>query len=68
MTEITTTAALIALRECRSALLAAHLDALSAARRLSGARRTRRAELVDSLSDAIAHVERLTGVLESDER
>jgi hypothetical protein len=42
MTTTTMTTALAALRDCRTALLAARVDALAAATRLDGARRDRR--------------------------
>jgi hypothetical protein len=50
--------ALAALQSCRSALLTARLDALTAATRLAGVRRTRAKQFADMLADAVAHAER----------
>ncbi len=60
-------AALTALRECRSSLIAAGLDALTATTRLAGARAARARELGDQISDALRHLPRLVRVLDDDE-
>jgi hypothetical protein len=45
-----------ALQSCRSVLLTARLDPLTAATRLAGARRTRAKQFADMLADAVAHI------------
>jgi Arc/MetJ family transcription regulator len=63
--------ALAGLRGCQAQLRAAHADAHSALRHLTGARGARAAELADKAADALAHCERLifivTGDLRADE-
>jgi hypothetical protein len=58
--------ALNALRCCRSSLLEARLDALTAATALSGVRANRARELADKLADVLVHCERLTFFVEGD--
>ena len=60
-------AALQSLKECRRGLLAARLDALTAATRLAGARAARARELADQISDALGHLHRLVRVLDDNE-
>jgi hypothetical protein len=60
--------ALGALRECRTAILAAHESAVSARDRLAGVRQARAAELVEKLADDLAFVDRLLFVVEGDTR
>ena len=52
-------AAVAALRGCLAQLRAAHVDALTAADHLTGARAARAGELADKAADALAHCERL---------
>lgn len=65
---MTTTTALKALRDCRSSLVAARLDALIAATNLAGARAERATELAEKIADALAHCERLAFIVEGDIR
>lgn len=67
-TDTRTTAALSALRDCRTRLGTAHVDALAAERHLAGARQERADELADKLADALAHCERLAFIVEGDLR
>jgi hypothetical protein len=60
--------ALGALRECRTAILAARESAVSARDRLAGVRQARAAELVEKLADDLAFVDRLLFVVEGDTR
>lgn len=60
--------ALDALERCRMNLRAAHIDAVTAAARLIGARHLRADELAEKLADALAHVERLSFIVLGDLR
>lgn len=68
MTTTTALTALTALRDCRSSLLTARVDAITAATRLDGARRDRAGKLAEQLAGALAHCERLAVVVEGDLR
>lgn len=61
-------AALAALRGCRAQLLSARVDAADAARHLAGARQSRATELVEKLSAALTHADRLIVVCTGDLR
>jgi hypothetical protein len=56
------------LRECRAALSTARESALSAQTDLAGVRKARAAELAEKIADAIAFVDRLCFVVQSDLR
>ena len=68
MTTLAAKVALSALQECRSNIVEARSDATAAAELLADARKARAAELAELLADALAFVERLSFIVEGDQR
>lgn len=60
--------ALAALRSCRSSLLTARVDAVTAVARLYGARAAGAGELSEQLANALALCDRLSFIVEDDLR
>ena len=60
--------ALAALRSCRSSLLTARVDAVTAVARLYGARAAKAGELSEKLAHAVAFCDRLSFIVERDLR